>query len=577
MKRTPFLSSMILAALFSACQNSNTDPVPAEPNAEALFDYFHYQGDDDFYKQNPLKSDSAFYNPILPGFNADPTIVSNGKGDYYAATSTFTFFPGVPIFHSRDLVNWTKIGHILDRESQLENMMGQHVSGGIFAPALSYNPKTGTYYMITTNVGAGNFYVKTQDPAGQWSDPIHVPSIQGIDPSIFIDDDGKGYIVNNDDAPDNKPEYDGHRTVRIQELDLEKDECVGERKIIVNKGWRPADKPIWCEAPHIYKINGTYYLMTAEGGTGDWHSEVIYRSKSVWGPYEPFKGNPILTQRTLPADRVNPVTCAGHADLVQTQEGDWWAVFLGVRPVEDNYENLGRETFILPVEWTKDGWPMMTGSTELVNLMPERKGITRGENVTFGNYAANDEFDSDKLSLEWVALRKSPDSIACVSKYPGWLALKKAEEKASGRKQPALLMHRTGHHKYDASVRMRFKAQSNEDAAGIMLFKDENHHILLANVMRDGKQMMELQNIKGNFNPETKKMDVSAEVLDSKALDKQDVELRIVSKGTAFNFFFRTDGKDWIQMGGDVPAAQLSTRYAGGFTGTMIGLYCTGK
>ena len=304
-----------------------------------MFDDLTYVGNDSYYAEHPLAGESEFYNPILPGFFSDPAICSNGKGDYYLVTSTFTYFPGVPIFHSRDLVNWRQIGHVLSRESQLVNMVGQHVCGGIFAPGLSYNPKTGTYYMITTNVGAGNFYVKTQDPAGPWSDPIYVHSVRGIDPSIFIDDDGKAYVVNNDDAPNDKPEYPGHRTVRLQELDLATDQMVGERRILINKGCRPEEKPIWCEGPHIYKINGYYYLMTAEGGTGDWHSEVIYRSKSVWGPYEAYKGNPILTQRTLDNNRPDPITCAGHADLVQAQEGDWWAVFLACRPVKDNFEN----------------------------------------------------------------------------------------------------------------------------------------------------------------------------------------------------------------------------------------------
>ncbi|MBR6285965.1 MAG: family 43 glycosylhydrolase [Bacteroidaceae bacterium] len=136
--------------------------VPKVVSGEALFDNFVYVGNDDFYENHKLTGKSQFYNPIIPGFYPDPTIVSNGKGDYYLATSTFTYFPGVPLFHSRDLVNWKQVGHILSRESQMENMVGQQVSGGIFAPSLTYNAKTGTYYMITTNVGAGNFYVKTQ-------------------------------------------------------------------------------------------------------------------------------------------------------------------------------------------------------------------------------------------------------------------------------------------------------------------------------------------------------------------------------------------------------------------------------
>lgn len=258
-------------------------------SGKACFSEFSYTGSDKYYRENPLSSGSEFFNPILPGWYSDPSVCTNGEGDYYLATSTFSYFPGVPIFHSRDLMNWKQIGHALTRPSQLRNMEGQKVSGGIFAPALSYNPANKTYYMITTNVGAGNFLVKTTDPAGEWSDPIMLPEVAGIDPSIFFDIDGKAYILNNDDAPDNKPEYDGHRTVRMIEYDVNTDKCVGERKILINKGCRPEEKPIWCEGPHMYNVNGTYYLMTAEGGTADLHSEVIYRSDSPWGPFQDRK------------------------------------------------------------------------------------------------------------------------------------------------------------------------------------------------------------------------------------------------------------------------------------------------
>ena len=564
--RLSFLSLLFLSfPAMSLCQSCKSLSVPKAPVDEALFDNFYYQGNDDIYNKNKLTDASQFYNPILPGFYPDPSITTNGKGDYYLATSTFTFFPGVPLFHSRDLVNWEQVGHILDRESQMENMKGQHVSGGIFAPALSYNPKTGTYYMITTNVGAGNFYVKTPNPEGAWSDPIHLPSILGIDPSIFIDDDGRAYVVNNDDAPDNKPEYPGHRTVRVQELDLATDKCVGERKIIINKGCRPEEKPIWCEAPHIYKIKGKYYLMTAEGGTSDWHSEVIYRSESVWGPYEPYSGNPILTQRTLAKDRKDPVTCAGHADLVKTENGEWWAVFLACRPVKDNWENLGRETFMMPVSWTEDGWPMMTGSTGLVPQMLNRNGVKRNENVTFGNFKWEDDFSSDVMKQDWVTLRTSAKGLFTPNKYNGWLSLKKQPVTAEQKDVPSLVARRLQHHKFEASTTMRFQPSFDNDAAGIMLFKDEKHQLLLVRTLNAGKQTIELQQVSKD----------GKKVLASQPCKLNEVELKITSTGTTFEFFYKAK-KDWVKIG-DAPAQQLSTQAAGGFTGTVVALYCTGK
>ncbi len=178
-----------LALLTQSCASSSEKAAAVAPQESlALFDSFSYKGMDDFYAQNTLPDDGSFYNPILPGWYSDPTICTNGDGDYFLATSTFTYFPGVPLFHSRDLVNWKQIGHVLTRESQLVNMNGQHVSGGIFAPDIAYNPANKTYYMITTNVGAGNFFVKTQDPTGEWSDPVALPEVQGIDPAFFFDE-----------------------------------------------------------------------------------------------------------------------------------------------------------------------------------------------------------------------------------------------------------------------------------------------------------------------------------------------------------------------------------------------------
>jgi len=533
-----------------------------------MFDNFSYVGNDSYYREHPLQSETEFYNPILPGFYPDPALCTNGKGDYYLATSSFTYFPGVPIFHSRDLVNWKQIGHVLERESQMENMLGQHVSGGIFAPGLSYNPKTGTYYMITTNVGAGNFYVKTQDPAGDWSDPIHVPSVLGIDPSIFIDDDGRAYVVNNDDAPDGKPEYPGHRTVRLQELDLSTDKMVGERRILINKGCRPEEKPIWCEAPHIYKINNMYYLMTAEGGTGDWHSEVIYRSRSVWGPYKPYPGNPILTQRTLDENRPDPVTCAGHADLLQTQDGDWWAVFLACRPVEKNYENLGRETFMLPVTWTDDGWPIILKNGDIVPRIVSRPGVKRQAETTFGNFSCQYDFDTTALDMKWMTLRTSGKDVYSLAKHPGWLTLREDSITLGDKETPAMVCHRIQHHAFSCQTTMRYRPGSNEDIAGLVLHKDETHHVIFGVTLNgEGHQVIVLCQI----TPE------GPVLIDSNPMDQGEVSLRIESDGRYFSFAYSENGKDWTNVEPTIPAAFLSTRDAGGFCGTTLGLYCTGE
>ncbi len=551
----------------TASKNAGIDP----QNSVAIFDSFSYKGMDDFYTDNPLPDQSSFYNPILPGWYSDPTICTNGEGDYFLATSTFTYVPGVPLFHSRDLVNWKQIGHILTRESQLNNFQHQHVSGGIFAPDLKYNPANKTYYMITTNVGAGNFFVKTQDPfAGEWSDPVYLPEVQGIDPSFFFDNDGKAYIVNNDDAPEGKAEYPGHRTVRIVEFDTESEKCIGERKIIVNKGWRPDDKPIWCEGPHIYNINGTYYLMTAEGGTAENHSEVIYKAKTPFGPYQPWEQNPILTQRGLDPTRQNPVTCAGHADLIQAKEGDWWAVFLACRPIDGEFENLGRETFMMPVQWTEDGWPYITRQNETVPMIVRREGIVRGENVTFGNVETVSDFSDKTLGNEWMTLRGSASEMLSLDTNPGHLTIKCADVTTSDKNILPFVGRRVHNHKYECHTRLTFNAEHPHQQAGIVVMKDESHQYILAKGCSATGKHIVLQRIH-----EAGTEDLAQNQLD----DMNDsVDLKVVSKGKTYDFYYSTDGgENWTLVKADVDARFTSTAEAGGFTGTTVGLYASNK
>lgn len=551
------------AAIYS-CARASASEKPQK--SAALFDSFSYKGMDDFYESNPLPDNSSFYNPILPGWYSDPSICSNGKGDYYLVTSTFTYFPGVPVFHSTDLVNWEQVGYVLDRQSQLDNIAGQHVSGGIFAPDIAYNPANDTYYMITTNVGAGNFFVKAKDPAGDWSDPVYLPEVQGIDPAFFFDNDGKAYIVNNDDAPENKPEYPGHRTVRVVEFDAAAEKCVGERKIVVNKGCRPQEKPIWCEGPHIYNLDGIYYLMTAEGGTADWHSEVIYRGKSPFGPFEPWEGNPILTQRHLDPNRTNPITCAGHADLVKTTEGDWWAVFLACRPGDGKFENLGRETFLMPVNWTSDGWPYITRGNDEIPMIVSRPGATRSEKVTFGNFVREYDFSGDKLEWDWHTLRGAATDHYSLTENPGYLTIKCAPVASTEKKELPFVCRRVQHHKYECATRMVFSPENENQCAGMLVMKDETHQYLLDRCLDGGEHVVALHKIGRDSNETLAKAPVSGDA----------INLKVCSNGTHYDFHYSTDeGKTWKSLLTGVDAAYTSTSQAGGFTGTTVGLYAS--
>lgn len=566
------LSKILLCAatgsMLAGCFSGND--APEITPGTALFDNFSYEGKDRFYEQNPLPDEQNFYTPILPGWYSDPSICTNGKGDYFLVTSTFTYFPGVPIFHSRDLVNWKQVGHVLSRPSQLVNMERQHVSGGIFAPAISYNPHNETYYMITTNVGAGNFYVKTKDPFGEWSDPIRVPEVGGIDPSIFFDDDGKAYVVNNDDAPDFKAEYDGHRTIRVQEFDWKNDKMVGPRKIIVNKGVHPEEKPIWIEGPHMYKINGKYFLMDAEGGTSVNHSEVIFRSDSPWGPFVPWKKNPILTQRHLDPTRPNPITCAGHADILQTPEGDWWGVFLACRPIDNKFENLGRETFLMPVKWSEDGFPYFTQGDEVIPMIQRREGVVRGKDVTFGNFNVSEEFGDTVLGMQWMTLRGPATDLYSLTQTPGYLTLKCADKSAKERGVPALVCRRMQHHNFVASTRMYFDPANGSEKAGLMLFKDETHQLFMAVSQTEKGRAISL--IKVGV-PEDKV--ISTDILPE---DATCFDLNVFSEGTSYEFAYSLDkGKTWKVLASGIDAGYLSTATAGGFTGTTIALHATSK
>ncbi|MDR2397306.1 MAG: glycoside hydrolase family 43 protein, partial [Spirochaetaceae bacterium] len=371
-----------------------------DPRAE--FSYVAYTGHDPRFDR---QEDDAYVNPLLPGFYPDPAICRRGE-DFFLVLSSFCYYPGVPIFHSRDLIHWASLGHVLNRPSQLD-LDGMRLSRGIYAPSIAYNPHNQTFYLITTCVdGIGTFIVKTDDPFAQsWSPPIPLPQVGGIDPSLFFDHDGAAYIVHNDEPP-GPPEWSGHRAIWIHHFDPATDTSFGEKTVILDGGVDRSTKPVWIEGPHLYRVNGAYFLMAAEGGTSVNHAEVILRSHDVKGPYTPFHRNPILTQRDLPEPRQHIVTSVGHADLVETQNGEWYAVFLGCRPYEGNHYHTGRETFLLPVTW-EEGFPVILEPGKPVprlvkkpNLPPQPQHATGT-----GNFRWRDNFSSEQLGYEWSMLR----------------------------------------------------------------------------------------------------------------------------------------------------------------------------
>ncbi len=565
--------SMITFALagvviFNSCQSISGSGSPkfANDSMVANFDYFYYKGNDDFYNNNPLPGDDYYYNPILPGWYSDPSVCTNGK-DYFLVTSTFSYFPGVPIFHSTDMLNWKQVGNVLNRPEQLP-LEGQRVTRGIFAPAISYNPHNETYYMITTNMQGGNFLVKTEDPFGDWSDPIWLPNVHGIDPSLFFDDNGKAYIVNNDE-PDGGSTYEGHRAICGIEYDVEKDKTIGESIMLVNGGVNLSEKPIWIEGPHMYKFNGSYYLMCAEGGTSVNHSEVIFKSDSPFGKYTPWYKNPILTQKHLNPNRKLPITCAGHADIIQKDNGQWWSVFLACRPIDNKFENLGRETFMMPIRWSQDGFPYMTKDNEVVPRIIRMEGVRRDSSATFGNFEKNDDFDATELGMEWLTIRGNAAGLYSLNENQGFLTLKCADVASTELKVPAFVGRRLQHHKFESSTKMYFTPDSEKESAGMLLMKNEHHQYLLVVAKVDQQKVVQVKMV----------TDTTVEVIKSAVIEAENepVLLKMKSNGPEFSFYYALGDSDWELLADNVDASYLSTARAGGFTGTTIGMYASEK
>ncbi|GAB3688623.1 glycoside hydrolase family 43 protein [Spirosoma flavus] len=514
-----------------------------------------------------VSAQTTLVNPILTGFYPDPSIVKVGP-DYYLVNSTFSYFPGLPIMHSKDLKNWKQIGNVIDRPEQMD-FMGERLTRGLFAPGISYNK--GTYYVTCTDIDHdGNFVVTAKNPAGPWSNPVKIPQVRGIDPSIYFDEStDKAYIIYNSDAPDRKPLYSGHRTIRMYEFDPVNLKVVGEEKQLVNGGVDLSRKPVWIEGPHILKRNGWYYLYAAEGGTSVNHSEVVLRSKDVWGPYVPFEGNPILTQRELPADRKDAITSAGHAQFVEGPDGQWYSIFLAVRPYEGDYYNTGRETFIAPLSW-KDDWPMIEHGEKVIAYsypVNYKEVKQKGTPPQSGNFAYTISFDKE-LDPSLLFLRTHDKSSYSLSKKEG-LTLKLKPETVMEMGNPAFIGKRQQHLYSTAETELTFMPKSDKEKAGLTILQDESHFYFLCKSQSQGKDVLQLY--KGV--PRSKEMELLTETPLNSKVEK--VGLRITSQGDTYSFYTSTDAKNWTLMKDKVDGKFLSTKVSGGFIGCVYGLYAT--
>lgn len=512
-----------------------------------------------------VQAQMVLQNPILPGFYPDPAICKVGS-DYYLVNSTFVYFPGIPVMHSKDLKNWKQISSVIERPSQMD-FMGERVSRGLFAPAISHH--NGTFYVTCTDIdNGGNFVVTAKSASGPWSDPVYLKKVRGIDPSLFFEND-RVFIIYNSEAPDNKPLYDGHRTVKIYELDINTLQEIGSEKILVNGGVDLSKKPVWIEGPHIYKREGFYYLMAAEGGTSVNHSEVILRSENVRGPYVPWDKNPILTQRHLDPKRKNPVTSVGHADLVDGPDGQTYAVFLGVRPYEGDFYNTGRETFIAPVKWI-DGWPVINPDFEEVQYKyPVSWKEVKQENVLpiSGNFTSKVLF-KDTLNTEFLFLRTHNPDWYSFKQNPGALTIKLRPETVMETGNPSFIGRRQQHLQSSASTELDFSTVKDNEKAGLIIFQGEKNFYYICKSSDGGKAVVQL--FKGNASG---KMDLVKQA--ALPASKSKLFLKISAERDTYSFWYGQQNDKWTLLQDKLDAKFLSTAIAGGFVGSLFAMYAT--
>ena len=519
---------------------------------------------------------STLKNPLLPGFHPDPSICRVGD-DFYMVTSSFSYFPGVPIYHSKDLANWEQIGHVLDRPEQLP-LSPYYISGGIFAPTIRYHD--GLFYMITTNVTyKGNFIVTAEKPEGPWSEPHWIKGAEGIDPSLFWDEDGKAYYTgttNTEIGMINKP------MIWLSEIDLNTFQLVGERSLL----WGGSlSEPAWPEGPHLYRIDGYYYLMIAEGGTEHFHSETIARSKNLRGPYESYRGNPILTQRHLGMGAA--IANTGHADLVQLADGSWYMVFLASRPYGGYHKNLGRETFIAPVIW-EEGWPVVspgTGSIQFTYPGPSLPESPAAE------VPAKDDFDGDTLDYQWNYLG-TPDADTAILE-DGFLKIRLGEKcMGNGMDRPmqpgvpaepesfGFVGRRQEHLSFDAGARICFVPQESQ-TAGLSVLQNGFAQIRLemgknteGNTVLRALRCYHALDI--SLIHRTDSQPYKEEVLKEIPWEKEEAVLRICAREQEYTLSaLDADGKETILA--TVNGGFLGSETSGGFVGAYIGMFASGN
>ncbi len=508
-----------------------------------------------------------YNNPILSGFYPDPSICRVGK-DFYLVNSTFAYFPGIPIFHSTDLLHWKQIGNAIDRPGQL-NYDGHQISKGLFAPTIRHNK--GIFYILCTLIETGgNFIITAENPAGPWSDPIWLTDANGIDPSIFFDDNGKVWYCGTRPAPEGEA-YPGNYEIYIQEINLTllavgKNPLTGKSTGI----WRGALRDvIWPEGPHIYKKNDWYYLLHAEAGTSVDHAVCVARAKNIFGPWEGKKSNPILTHRYL--GKNTDIINVGHADMVDDPNGNWWMVLLASRPFYGVCP-LGRETFMVPFHW-EDDWPCISSKSGLVELEYPLPPLPASNTAPVWSYETACDHFTDTLPIDWLTLRMPAnkyDAAFSLKNRPGALRLFTKAETLRDLGHPAFAGKRIKHKNWTFSACMEFSPRTAGESAGIVLLQSEDYQYrfeIFSNSF--GKPSIRLIRAAG-------KADEIITAGECLAPESHTV-LAVCCEEMALSFFYGKDQYSLTCFEEHVDARILSSEYAGGFVGTLAGVFASGN
>ena len=491
----------------------------------------------------------GFKNPVLPGFHADPSVCRAGD-DFYLVNSTFQYFPGVPVFHSKDLVNWEQVGNCLTRPSQVD-LKGTDGNSGIYAPTIRYN--NGRFYMVTTVFPSRrHFYVWTDNPAGEWSEPVVIDfAVGSCDPTLYFEDDKCYFLWKEGD-------------IKICEIDVETGKQLGEiHHLGIGLGGR------YPEGPHIYKKDGYYYLLLAEGGTEHGHHVNILRSKNLFGPYQPNPANPILSHFNMKMQN-SQIQGLGHADLIQAPDSSWWMICLGYRTSGYLQHVMGRETMLAPVRWEQGGWPVVNGDGTLqtdmkcqtLPLVAMPKDPIREEFDYIKRDAPKDSYHSLGLPMGWMSLCNPDYSRYSLTERKGWLRMRPSTTDLSETASPTFVARRQTELKFTATALFDLSHLSESMQAGITAYAAPLNHYDVVAEKRNGQISIKSNVRLGQTSHSEKEFTLSG----TRAY------LRITSDKDFYYLQASSDGKNFVELA-KMEYRFLSTETIGGFTGVMLGLF----